>query len=275
MEIVSLVLIIVLQLELGVGVWLVLRQKRGSVRTTYEGATFVDTSALIDGRILSAVNAGFFPDRVVIPKSVLAELQLLADSSDSDKRSRARHGLDVATMLRESKQIKAVVMDDGEAKEGVDTQLRELAEKYNGSICTIDYNLAKVAVVEGIPVLNINELAQQLRMNYLPGEKVSLAIMQKGNDGKQGVGYLADGTMVVVEQAKADIGKTVEVEFIRSLQTVAGRMMFAKKVTKDADTASKKSRTGAVTGRRSTQRQSNKKIATGEDAVMQLIDQTK
>ncbi len=224
-----LALVVLLHVEI---LWLVWRQHRkGHVPKSSSNPVYVDTSSLMDGRIIAALSSGFMPQNIVIPRSVLAELQLLADGSDSDKRSKARHGLDVARQLREDSFIHTTVFDDGDAEKGVDEQLLQLARTHKGAICTVDYNLAKVAQVESIKVLNINELAQQLRMNYLPGEKVSLKITQKGNDNHQGVGYLADGTMVVVEQAQPDVGKTVEVEFIRSLQTMAGRMMFAKKMT--------------------------------------------
>lgn len=224
-----LALLVLLHIE---KIWLLVRYfKKRSVTKNDGKPIFVDTSSLMDGRITAAISSGFMPHNIVLPRSVLAELQLLADGSDSDKRTKARHGLDVARQLREDSFISATVFDDGDAKKGVDERLLELAREHKGAICTVDYNLAKVAEVESIKILNINELAQQLRMNYLPGERVSLKISQKGNDAHQGVGYLADGTMVVVEQAQSEIGKTVEVEFIRSLQTVAGRMMFAKKMT--------------------------------------------
>lgn len=204
--------------------------KKSNLRTKrLKNPTFIDTSVLMDGRIMAAASTGFIPGQLVIPRSVIAELQFLADGSDSDKRMRARHGLDLAALLQEAP-IEARVLDDGEAPTGVDDQLLMLAKKYQGAICTIDFNLNKVATVENIPVLNINELAQQLRMNHLPGERVSLTIVQKGNDAHQGVGYLSDGTMVVVEQASSDVGGQIEVEFIRSLQTAAGRMLFARKV---------------------------------------------
>lgn len=192
---------------------------------------FVDTSVVIDGRILSIAKSGFIGDTLVIPRSVIGELQFLADNADHDKRTRARYGLDVVKDLQEMPEVDVTILQDGsKAKEGVDERLLNLAKKYNGAICTIDYNLNKVAVVEGIAVLNVNELAQSLRMAYLPGEKMLLEIVQKGNDSHQGVGYLVDGTMVVVEQANRSIGKSVEIEFIRSLQTAAGKMMFAKLV---------------------------------------------
>jgi len=201
---------------------------------------FIDTSVLIDGRISTIAQTGFIPSRLIIPKSVLAELQLLADGSDSDKRARARHGLDVAAELRDMSGVRVDILADGQAPQGVDERLLELAKKYDGAICTIDFNLNKVAQAEKIGVLNINELAQQVRMGYLPGEKLSLLIAQKGNDAQQGVGYLADGTMVVVEQAKADIGKTVEIEFIRTIQTAAGRMLFARKINTSTKANKKK-----------------------------------
>lgn len=193
----------------------------------------VDTSVLIDGRIISVAKSGFIGDVLVIPRSVIGELQFLADNADHDKRTRARHGLDVVKELQELPQVEVAILQDGsKAAEGVDERLLILAKKHNGAIATIDYNLNKVAAVEGITVLNINELAQTLRMAYLPGEKMLLDIAQKGQDSHQGVGYLPDGTMVVVEQASSQLGKKVEIEFIRSLQTQAGKMMFARLVGK-------------------------------------------
>lgn len=191
---------------------------------------FVDTSVLIDGRIISVAKTGFLgSDVLAIPRSVIGELQFLADNGDGEKRARARHGLDVVRDLQEMQGIKVKIFQDGsKAEEGVDERLLKLAAKYKGAICTIDYNLNKVAQVERIPVLNVNDLAMTLRMAYLPGEKVLLELTQKGNDAHQAVGHLVDGTMVVVEHANKFIGKTVEVEFIRSLQTAAGKMMFAK-----------------------------------------------
>jgi len=123
-----------------------------------------------------------------------------------------------------------IFQDGSKAEEGVDERLLKLAKQYNGAVCTIDYNLNKVAQVEGIIVLNVNDLAMSLRMAYLPGEKILLELTQKGQDSHQAVGHLTDGTMVVVERASKFIGKTVEIEFIRSLQTAAGKMMFAKLV---------------------------------------------
>ena len=192
---------------------------------------FVDTSVLIDGRIVPVVASGFVGDTLAIPRSVIGELQFLADNADPDKRARARHGLDIVRELQQLEGADVQIFQDGsKAEEGVDERLLKLAKKHGGAVCTIDYNLNKVAAVEGITVCNVNELAKNLRMAYLPGEKIKLELVQKGQDSHQGVGYLADGTMVVVEHASAQVGQTVEVEFIRSLQTAAGKMMFAKKI---------------------------------------------
>lgn len=196
---------------------------------------FVDTSVLIDGRIVAVAASGFIGDTLAIPRSVIGELQFLADHADAEKRARARHGLDVARDLQELSTVETILFQDGsKAEEGVDERLLNLAKKHGGSICTIDYNLNKVAVVEGITVCNVNELAKNLRMAFLPGEKTTIELVQKGQDSHQAVGYLPDGTMVVVEQSSSQIGQSVEVEFIRSLQTAAGKMMFAKKVAAPA-----------------------------------------
>ncbi len=198
---------------------------------TKQSPIFVDTSVLIDGRIVAIAQSGFMSRTLYIPRSVVGELQFLADNADSDKRARARHGLDVINELQALTTVETKIFQDGtRAKDGVDNRLLELAKKHNGSICTIDYNLNKVAVVEGIAVLNVNDLAKTLRMAYLPGERTIIELTQKGNDSHQGVGHLSDGTMVVVEQGGQLIGKSVEIEFIRSLQTAAGKMMFAKLV---------------------------------------------
>jgi uncharacterized protein YacL len=196
-----------------------------------EKPIFVDTSVLIDGRIVAVAQSGFITNKLSIPRSVIGELQLLADQGDHEKRSRARYGLDVVSELQKIPQVKIEIFaDSNRADEGVDNRLLKLAKKYHGSICTIDFNLNKVAQVEKIPVLNVNDLAMNLRMAYLPGERIMLELAQKGNDSHQAIGHLKDGTMVVVEQASSLIGKSVEIEFIRSLQTAAGKMMFAKVV---------------------------------------------
>ncbi len=229
MNIENLIITAVLLVLLGEVTYLVAKLPRQT--NSKKRMIFVDTSVLIDGRIIAVAKSGFIGDTLVIPRSVIGELQFLADNADHDKRARARYGLDVVKDLQEMAEVDVTILQDGsKAEEGVDERLLKLAKKYGGVICTIDYNLNKVAVVEGIMVLNVNELAQSLRMAYLPGEKMLLELVQKGQDSHQAVGYLTDGTMVVVEHANKNIGQTVEIEFIRSLQTAAGKMMFAKRV---------------------------------------------
>ena len=191
---------------------------------------FVDTSVLIDGRILGIAETGFLGDDIYIPRSVLRELQLLADSSDSEKRSRARIGLDVVNNLE--RVIKANVQiysDDISGRVKVDERLIELAKEQKGLILTNDFNLIKVANAENIDTLNLNDLILSLRAEHQPGEKLKIKIITEGNNKNQGVGYLKDGTMVVVDNAKRDINKQIEVRLIRSLQTPAGHMLFAEK----------------------------------------------
>lgn len=202
-----------------------------STRRVAQAPVFVDTSVLIDGRIVAIAQSGFLSRPLYIPRSVVGELQFLADNADTDKRTRARHGLDIINQLQLLPAITVHIFADGvRAEEGVDNRLLTLAKKHKGALCTIDYNLNKVAVVEGLEVLNVNDLAKTLRMTYLPGEKTTIELTQKGNDAQQGVGHLEDGTMVVVEQGAKYIGRAVEVEFIRGLQTAAGKMMFARAV---------------------------------------------
>lgn len=236
MELEQLVIIAVLLVLVAEVTYLVTKLPRQSAgKKKY---IFVDTSVLIDGRIVPVAQSGFIGDTLAIPRSVIGELQFLADHADAEKRARARHGLDVANELQKLDGVDVVLFQDGsKAEEGVDERLLNLAKKHGGAICTIDYNLNKVAVVEGIRVCNVNELAKNLRMAYLPGEKIILELVQKGQDSHQGVGYLPDGTMVVVEQASAQVGQAIEIEFIRSLQTAAGKMMFAKKSHSDTNTA--------------------------------------
>lgn len=194
-----------------------------------EKELLIDTSILIDGRILSVAKTGFMGYKLIIPRSVVGELQLLADGGSDEKRSRARYGLDIISELQHVKNLDVEILQDGtSASEGVDNRLISLAKDRGSAICTADFNLNKVAKVEGVRVLNINELAQSVRAKYLPGEKLTIELSQKGNEKKQAIGHLPDGTMVVVENAEKFVGELVEVEFIRIFQTAAGKMMFAK-----------------------------------------------
>lgn len=210
------------------GIWFDSKNDKPLISKTKK-QVLVDTSILIDGRFLAVARTGFINFDILIPRSVVGELQILADGGDDEKRVRARYGLDIISALQNEEKITVSILADGNsAAEGVDNRLIALAKKMNADILTADYNLNKVAKVEGIEVLNINELVQSVRADYLPGEKIMLEITQKGNEKKQGIGHLPDGTMVVVENGEGLIGTISEVEFIRSLQTAAGKMMFAR-----------------------------------------------
>lgn len=188
----------------------------------------LDTCALIDARILEIARAGFVSQNVVIPQFVIAELQFLADKGDSYKRERARHGLDVIRALQDMRRVRVTIArDDFDNLREVDDKLVALAKRYGGMLYTTDYNLNKVAQIEGVTVLNVNELAHALRPKLLPGEQVQLKILQPGENPGQGVGYLDDGTMVVVQDCADKIGQLVTAECTRMLQTQAGKMMFA------------------------------------------------
>lgn len=197
---------------------------------------FIDTSTLMDGRVLSVAKAGFLGDELLIPRSVIRELQLLADGSDTEKRARARFGLDVASELERVELASVEIFQDAGDRVKVDERLLELAREYHGIIMTNDYNLAKVAATEKIDAININELAQGLRSEYLPGDKLNVKITAVGSNPHQGLAHLPDGTMVVVDDAEQFVGKNqmIEIEFVRYLQTAAGKMMFAKLTTPKA-----------------------------------------
>lgn len=226
-DIILLVISSVVLLEVS---YLLFRLPRTQLKTR-EHAILIDTSVLMDGRITAIVGTGFLQGKIVVPRTVVGELQFLADNADAEKRARARRGLDVISELQQMEGVKVEILQDGsKAKSGVDEQLLMLAKKYNAAICTIDYNLNKVAVVEGIIVLNINELAQTLRLSHLPGEQMLIELVQKGQEQHQAVGYLPDGTMVVVEHASSKLGQMVQIEVVRSLQTAAGKMMFGRQV---------------------------------------------
>jgi uncharacterized protein YacL len=189
----------------------------------------LDTSVIIDGRIADIAETGFLDGTIVTPQFVLRELQLVADSADSLKRNRGRRGLDILQRLQKvaSLQIQ-IVEDDFPAVREVDMKLIELAKVYEGKIITNDFNLNKVAQLQGVPVLNINELANSLKPIVLPGETMKVFILKEGKEYNQGVAYLDDGTMVVVDNARKMIGKTIEVAVTSVLQTTAGKMIFGK-----------------------------------------------
>jgi uncharacterized protein YacL len=221
---------------------LVGRQKPAlpSVRKRTARKLILDTCALIDGRIVELARAGFVPEQLIIPEFIIHELQLLADGSDAHKRDRARYGLDVVQELQDNKNC-TVVIDHSTIpeKHATDDKLVALAKKMRVPLYTTDFNLNKVAEIEGVKVLNVNELAGALRPSALPGEKKTVKILQKGSNPRQGVGYLEDGTMLVVEDAANLMGKTVQVEITRMHQTVSGKMLFSELVKPPASQRTK------------------------------------
>jgi uncharacterized protein YacL len=189
----------------------------------------LDTSVIIDGRIADIAETGFLDGVIVTPQFVLRELQLVADSADSLKRNRGRRGLDILQRLQKVATLQIqIVEDDFPAIREVDLKLIELAKLYEGKIITNDFNLNKVAQLQGVEVLNINELANSLKPIVLPGETMRVFILKEGKEYNQGVAYLDDGTMVVVDNARKMIGKTIDVSVTSVLQTTAGKMIFGK-----------------------------------------------
>ena len=189
----------------------------------------LDTSVIIDGRILDIAKAGFIEGPLVVPVFVLEELQHIADSADGLKRNRGRRGLDTVAEIQELKNVEVIIYN-GKIEEipEVDSKLLKLATELNGKIITNDFNLNKVARVQNLDVLNINELANAVKPLYLPGEEMEILIVREGKEHKQGLAYLDDGTMIVVENGKDLIGEKVNVVVTSALQTSAGKMIFAK-----------------------------------------------
>lgn len=189
----------------------------------------VDTSCIIDGRIEGLMQTGFLEGQMLVPQFVLQELQQVADASNDQKRTRGRRGLDVLNRIREDYPNRVVISGaDYEDIPTVDAKLVKLAQELNAMLLTNDYNLNKVASFQEVEVLNINDLVQAIRPNFLPGDDIELKILKEGKEPQQGVGYLNDGTMVVVEEGKEYIGDEIDVVVTGSLQTSAGRMIFAR-----------------------------------------------
>lgn len=221
----------------GVGAFNIIRENNALLkgRKPDEGALpdardlIVDTSVIIDGRISGVCETGFLEGGFIVPQFVLQELQYVADSSDGVKRARGKRGFDTLKQMRENKKIKVVVSDRDfpEIKE-VDAKLVALAKETGGRILTNDSNLDKVAELQGVDVLNINRLATALKPVVMPGEVMSIPVMKEGKEQGQGIGYLDDGTMVVIDNARGYVGKTVDVSITSVLQTAGGRMIFSK-----------------------------------------------
>jgi uncharacterized protein YacL len=201
----------------------------GSERSSRRVSKVLDTSVIIDGRIADVCEAHFLEGTVVIPRFVLRELQLVADSADSLKRQRGRRGLEVLQRIQKMPHLDVeVTEEDFPHAADVDMKLIELARRYDGTIVTNDYNLNKVATLQGIEVLNVNQLANALKPVVLPGESMRVFILREGKEYNQGVAYLDDGTMVVVDNAKKMINKTVDITVTSVHQTTAGKMIFGR-----------------------------------------------
>jgi len=189
----------------------------------------LDTSVIIDGRIADICDTGFVDGELIVPRFVLNELQFIADSSDSMKRSRGRRGLDVLNRMQKSTAISIEIVEQDFPKiKGVDGKLVALAQKLNAKLMTNDYNLNKVAELQGVRVLNVNELANAMKPVVLPGEQMVVKIIREGKEPGQGVGYLDDGTMIIVDGGQRMINTTVDVIVTSVLQTTAGRMIFTE-----------------------------------------------
>jgi uncharacterized protein YacL len=209
-------------------------KKRRTARKSkkLERALILDTSAIIDRRVLELMHMGLLIGTVIVPEGVLLELKHIADSQDTVKRERGRKGLEELERLRKVKTVKVVVLEEEETKKRreVDERLISLAKQYKGRILTCDYNLEKKASIQNVVAINVNGLANALKVTAVPGEAVHLKVLHQGKDVTQGVGYLDDGTMIVVEQGSAEVGNVIDVVISRVIQTSAGRILFGKKI---------------------------------------------
>lgn len=189
----------------------------------------LDTSCIIDGRIENLLDTGFVEGQLIVPQFVLQELQLIADASNDQKRARGRRGLDILNRIKDQYADRISIHSaDYDDIPTVDAKLVKFAQEINGSLMTNDYNLSKVATLQKVPVLNMNDLTQAVRPVYLPGDCIDIRIRKEGKEPSQGIGYLEDGTMVVVEEGRPYLGDEVRVIVTSSLQTSAGRMIFAR-----------------------------------------------
>ncbi len=197
---------------------------------SYSRPLILDTSAIIDGRILDIAKVGFINGLIYIPKYVLLELQQVSDSSDDLKRARGRRGFEVVEELKKIKGLKVEIWDKEQTGKSVDDKLLNLAKNLHGKIVTTDFNLNKLASISNLGVLNVNDLANAVKTVSLPGEELKVKIAHIGKDLDQGVGYLPDGTMVVISGGAEKIGQALSVEVTKSIQIPAGRMIFAKEI---------------------------------------------
>jgi uncharacterized protein YacL len=212
------------------------KKSNGKKAKKIEYAVFLDTSAIIDGRIFDVINMGLLNGNIVIAESILLELKHIADSQDTVKRERGRKGLEFLEKLKKNRSVKVVVAGEefdknlAEKHPEVDERLIRTAKFHKGKIITCDYNLEKKANIEGVRTVNVNALANALKVTAVPGEAVHIKLLHKGKDVTQGVGYLDDGTMIVVEQGSEYVGHTIDVVVSRVIQTATGRILFAKRI---------------------------------------------
>jgi len=201
--------------------------KKSSAVANYK---IVDTSAIIDGRIYDIAVSRFLEGTLLIPQFVIEELQHIADSEDSVRRAKGRRGLDILKQMQKKEDISVEIIDEPvEEDREVDMKLLRLCHKFDAAIITNDYNLNKVAELQGLKVLNVHELANALKVVVYPGETMRINVLKEGKEARQGVGYLEDGTMVVVEDGRHCVGKNIEVTVTSVFQTAAGRMIFSRR----------------------------------------------
>lgn len=209
------------------------KKKRAFKQKRIEYSFFLDTSAIVDGRIFDVVSLGFLQDAFVVLEEVLLELKHIADHKDSVKKERGRKGLEMLENLKKNKRVKVVVLPRSKTngvKEEVDEMLIAASKANKGRLITCDYNLEKKASIQGVMVVNVNALAQALKVRAVPGDQLTVKIQHVGKDATQGVAYLDDGTMIVVERGVSDIGQEISITISRIIQTAAGRILFAKKI---------------------------------------------
>lgn len=215
------------------------RRPKKSKRQTkkIENPVFLDTSAIIDGRVFDVFGLGLVGGNVVVLESILLELKHIADSQDAVKRERGRSGLDFLDKLKKVKRLKVIMFSRDDEQKFLRKDVREVDEKliamtkaYKGRVITCDYNLEKKASIQNVTAINVNALAQSLKVRAVPGEALHVTLVHPGKDPTQGVGYLDDGTMIVVQDGSDQVGKTIDVVVARVIQTAAGRILFAKKI---------------------------------------------
>jgi len=201
----------------------------GTQENEFENQIVVDTSSLIDGRLEQIAQSGFILGKILIPQFVLRELQHVADSDESLRRAKGRRGMESLDRMQHNSKIPLEIIDDFEnAKEPVDLRLIKVAKKRKAKIITVDYNLNRIAKIQKVEVLNVNELAENLKPSLIPGEEILVKVIQKGKESGQGVGYLPDGTMIVVENGENLVGQEIKCEVVRIYHTVAGKMIFVQ-----------------------------------------------